>query len=108
MYCCTDNPPIYRKNVIRELVEAVGHQLLFLPKYSPDLNDIEHYFSALKKAIMYSPVNTYFDEIIRNYSAKYCFIFIENSYIAILWVVVAKFHTEKVLENQIFDHLQKI
>ena len=29
-------------------------------------------------------------------------------YIAILWVVVAKFHTEKVLENQRFDHLQKI
>ena len=28
--------------------------------------------------------------------------------IAILWVVVAKFHTEKVWENQIFDHLQKI
>ena len=28
--------------------------------------------------------------------------------IAILWAVVAKFHTEKVLENQIFDHLQKI
>ena len=28
--------------------------------------------------------------------------------IPILWVVVAKFHTEKVWENQIFDHLQKI
>ena len=24
------------KNVIRELVEAGGHQLLFVPKYSPD------------------------------------------------------------------------
>ena len=24
--------------------------------------------------------------------------------IAILWMVVAKFHTEKVWENQIFDH----
>ena len=35
-----DNSPIHRKNVIRELVETVGHQLLFLPKYSPDLNDI--------------------------------------------------------------------
>ena len=35
-----DNSPIHRKNVIRELVEAGGHQLLFLPKYSPDLNDI--------------------------------------------------------------------
>ena len=35
-----------------------GYQLLFLPKYSPDLNDIEHDFSALKRARMYSPINT--------------------------------------------------
>ena len=47
-----------RKNVIRELVEAGGHQLLFLPKYSPDLNEIEHDFSALKRARLYSPINT--------------------------------------------------
>ena len=53
-----DNSPIHRKNVIRELVEAGGHQLLFLPKDSPDLNDIEHNFSALKRTRMYSPINT--------------------------------------------------
>ena len=41
-----DNSPIQRKKVIRELVEAGGHQLLFLPKYSPHLNDIEYDFSA--------------------------------------------------------------
>ena len=61
---------IHRKNVIRELVEAGGHQLLFLPKYSPDLNDIEHDFSALKIARMYSLINISIDEIIRNYCAK--------------------------------------
>ena len=65
-----DNSPIHRKNVIRELVEAGGHQLLFLPKYSPDLNDIEHDFSVLKRARMYSPINISIDEIIRNYCAK--------------------------------------
>ena len=48
-----DNSPIHRKNVIRELVEAGDHQLLFLPKYSPDLNEIEHDFSASKRARMY-------------------------------------------------------
>ena len=53
-----DNSPIHGKSVIRELVEVGGHQLLFLPKYSPDLNDIEHDFSALKIARMYSPINT--------------------------------------------------
>ena len=53
-----DNSLIHRKNVIRELVEAGDNQLLFLPKYSPDLNDVEHDFSALKIAIIYSPINT--------------------------------------------------
>ena len=54
-----------------ELVEVGVHQLLFLPKYSPNLNDIEHDFSALKRAIMYSPINTSIDKIIRNYCAIY-------------------------------------
>ena len=65
-----DNSPIQRKKVIRELVEAEVYQLLFLPKYFPDLNDIEHDFSELKRARMHSPINTSIDEIIRNYSAK--------------------------------------
>ena len=50
-----------RKNVIVELVEVGVYQLLFLPKYSPNLNDIEHDFSALKRARMYSPINTSID-----------------------------------------------
>ena len=36
-----DNAPIHRKTAIKLLVEAAGHQVLFLPKYSPDLNDSE-------------------------------------------------------------------
>ena len=56
-----DNWPIHRKNLIRELVEAGSHQLLFLSKYSPDLNNIEHDFSALKIARMYLPINTSLD-----------------------------------------------
>ena len=65
-----DNSPIHKKNVIGELVEAGVYQLLFLPKYSPDLNDIEHDFSESKRARMYSTINTSIDEIIRNYCAK--------------------------------------
>ncbi len=51
-----DKAPIHRKTIVKELVEAAGHQILFLPKYSPDLNDIEHDFSALKRARMYAPI----------------------------------------------------
>ncbi len=62
-----DNAPIHRKTVIRQLVEAAGHQVLFLPTYSPDLNDIEHDFSALKRNRMYAEIGTSLDQIIRDY-----------------------------------------
>ena len=70
MYCCTENSPIHTKNVIRALIKEWVHQLLFLPKYYPDLNNIEHDFSALKIVRIYSPINTLIDKIIRNYCAK--------------------------------------
>lgn len=62
-----DNAPIHRKNRIRELVKEAGHKVLFLPKYSPDFNDIEHDFSALKRARRSRPAGTSLDEIIRDY-----------------------------------------
>ena len=34
-----DNAPIHRKTLIRELVNGQGHEVIFFPKYSPDLND---------------------------------------------------------------------
>ena len=34
-----------------------------MPKYSPNLNEIEHDFSALKRARMYLPINTYIDKL---------------------------------------------
>lgn len=62
-----DNAPIHRKNAIRQLVEETVHQIVFLPKYSPDLNDIEHDFSALKRKRMYASSATSLDDIIRDY-----------------------------------------
>lgn len=62
-----DNAPIHRKGLIKELAKQAGHQVVFLPKYSPDLNDIEHDFSALKRARMYASPDESLDDIIRNY-----------------------------------------
>ncbi|AGF51975.1 transposase [Synechocystis sp. PCC 6803] len=62
-----DNAPIHRKNKIREIVKSAGHTVLFLPTYSPDLNDIEHDFSALKRARMYAPSGTSIDKVIQDY-----------------------------------------
>lgn len=62
-----DNAPIHRKTLIKDLVAGLGHEVIFLPKYSPDLNDIEHDFGALKKKRMYEGKDKSIDDIIRDY-----------------------------------------
>jgi putative transposase len=62
-----DNAPIHRKARIKELVEASGLEVVFLPRYSPDLNDIEHDSSALKKSRMYADADASLDDIVRAY-----------------------------------------
>ncbi len=54
-----DNAPFHRKNVIQDLVTAAGHSVLFLLKYSPDLNKIEHDFAALKRNFAYTHNENY-------------------------------------------------
>jgi transposase len=43
-----DNLSAHKGEEVRELIEARGCELLFLPPYSPDLNPIEEAFSKLK------------------------------------------------------------
>ena len=43
-----DNLSPHRARRVRELIEAAGARLLFLPRYSPDLNPIEQAWSKLK------------------------------------------------------------
>lgn len=62
-----DNAPIHRKGRIKTLVEEEGREVISLPKYSPDLNDIEHDFSALKRARMYARADTSLDAVIQAY-----------------------------------------
>ena len=40
-----------RTEKVRELVQAKGADLLFLPSYSPDLNPIEEAFSKIKALV---------------------------------------------------------
>ena len=44
-----DNASFHRKAVLREMAEAAGCHVLFLPAYSPDLNLIEPEWANLKK-----------------------------------------------------------
>jgi transposase len=43
-----DNCAIHKSELLREVVEASGHLLIFLPPYSPDYNPIEESFSCGK------------------------------------------------------------
>jgi len=43
-----DNLPVHKVAGVEEAIEAKGARLIYLPKYSPDLNPIEQAFSKLK------------------------------------------------------------
>lgn len=46
-----DNLSSHKRSRSRELIEATGAQLLFLPPYSPDLNPIEMIFAKVKQLL---------------------------------------------------------
>jgi transposase len=43
-----DNLPAHKGGTVRQVIEAAGAELRYLPAYSPDLNPIEQGFSKLK------------------------------------------------------------
>ena len=46
-----DNLGSHKSKAVRRAIRAAGAQLLFLPKYSPDLNPIEQLFAKLKHCL---------------------------------------------------------
>ncbi len=50
-----DNAPFHPMKELRALVERVGCTLLPLPRYSPDLNKIEHLWAWIKLLIALDP-----------------------------------------------------
>jgi transposase len=46
-----DNLSSHKRARTRELIEAAGAELLYLPPYSPDLNPIEMVFAKVKQAL---------------------------------------------------------
>lgn len=43
-----DNASFHKNHKTRELIEAAGCKLLYLPPYSPDLNPIENVWAVIK------------------------------------------------------------
>ena len=61
-----DNAKIHKTRRTRELIEASGAEILFLPPYSPDYNPIEHDFANIKRLREYNADIT-IDEVINMY-----------------------------------------
>ena len=51
MVIIIDNASFHKSSKIRDLIEASGCKLKFLPPYSPDLNPIEKFWFKLKTGI---------------------------------------------------------
>jgi transposase len=54
-----DNLGAHQPKKVRELIEARGAQLVFVPSYSPDLNPIEQAFSKIKNILRKLGARTY-------------------------------------------------
>jgi transposase len=53
-----DNLAAHKVSGVRELIEAAGASLLYLPPYSPDLNPIEQLFAKLKALLRKAAART--------------------------------------------------
>ena len=54
-----DNLPAHKVAGVREVIEAKGAGLLYLPPYSPDLNPIENAFAKLKAYVRKAAARTF-------------------------------------------------
>ena len=64
-----DNAAFHKTQKTRGILEESGHELVFLPPYSPDFNPIEKHFANLKKIRTCQPPDTSIDDIIRLYGS---------------------------------------
>ena len=53
-----DNLSSHKAKTVRQLIRSAGARLIFLPKYSPDLNPIEQVFAKLKHLLRRAAART--------------------------------------------------
>jgi transposase len=80
-----DNLGSHRGKKVRQAIRSVGAKLLFLPKYSPDLNPIEQVFSKLKHSLRKAQARSYdailqaTDHILDAFPPEECASYLRNS-----------------------------
>jgi transposase len=79
-----DNLPAHKVSGVRELIEAAGASLLYLPPYSPDLNPIELVFSKFKAHLRKAAARTlpdlwrHIDGILAEFTPQQCAAFLTH------------------------------
>jgi len=79
-----DNLGSHKGKGVRSAIRDAGAKLLFLPKYSPDLNPIEQVFSKLKHGLRKAKARTYetvleaIGKLLGGYSAAECANYLRN------------------------------
>ena len=80
-----DNLGSHKGKAVRQAVPAVGALLVFLPKYSPDLNPIEQVFAKLKTLLRkaaarsLNAVSDAIAKVLEAYSADECANYLRNA-----------------------------
>ena len=80
-----DNLGSHKGKAVRKAIRAAGARLIFLPKYSPDLNPIEQVFAKLKTFLRRAATRTCADlsdaiaEILKRFPPHECAAYLRNS-----------------------------
>jgi putative transposase len=80
-----DNLGSHKGKAVRKAIRAVGARLVFLPKYSPDLNPIEQVFAKLKAFLRKAAARTYdavsnaVADILEQFPATECAAYLRNA-----------------------------
>ncbi len=80
-----DNLGSHRGKAVRQAIRQAGAKLIFLPKYSPDLNPIEQVFSKLKHLLRRAQARSYdglmaaIAEILDTYTSQECANYLHHS-----------------------------
>ena len=80
-----DNLGSHKGKAVRKAIRDVGARLVFLPKYSPDLNPIEQLFAKFKTlprkvgARTYEAISAACGEILKRFPASECAGYLRNA-----------------------------
>lgn len=80
-----DNLGSHKGKLVRRAIRAIGAKLIFLPKYSPDLNPIEQVFAKLKHLLRKAAARTpdtvcqAIGQILETFTPQECLNYFQNS-----------------------------